>query len=198
MLSIEKRHEKRRRIAKSTCDLFIEKGYSNITISQLAKVAGIGKGTIYEYFQNKEDIIFELMACLQEEYDIVLHEKLKEEVSAKQKLLFLCDIFLSDDKTVQVQRKIYKEFLSIYINEKTDEMIEYNNKMMAKYSLVLESIFQDSIKKNELPSLSLSLIPSIFATLQGFLIISDNKNSMIEYIDNLFLLLETNVIQKEF
>ena len=190
MLSIEKRHEKRRRIAKSTCDLFIEKGYMNITISQIAKIAGIGKGTVYEYFKNKEDIIFELMACLQEEYDLVLHQKLNEAITAKEKLIYLFDIFLSDEKTIQIQRKIYKEFLSIYINEKTEEMVEYNNKMMEKYSLVLESIFKESIKRDEISTMSLSMIPSIFATLQGFLILSDNKSQMIEYIDNLFLLLE--------
>jgi AcrR family transcriptional regulator len=197
MLSIEKRHEKRKCIAKSTCELFIEKGYVNITISQIAKVAGIGKGTIYEYFKNKEDIIFELMACLQEEYDVVLNKKLKSDISVKEKLLCLCDIFLSDDTVVLTQRKIYKEFLSIYINEKTEEMISYNNKMMEKYSLILEEIFSQSIRKKEISSLSLSLIPSIFATLQGFLIISDDKTLMIDYIDNLFLLLEKEIIEKE-
>ena len=62
-----KKINKRKAIAKSTCDLFITKGFVNISISEIAKVAGIGKGTIYEYFTNKEDIIFELMSCLQED-----------------------------------------------------------------------------------------------------------------------------------
>ncbi|MDC0933546.1 hypothetical protein OAR97_06810, partial [Arcobacteraceae bacterium] len=68
---------------------------------------------------------------------------------------------------------------------------------MEKYSLILEGIFSQSIQKNEISNLSLSLIPSIFATLQGFLIISDDKTLMIDYIDNLFLLLEKNTVENE-
>jgi len=190
VLSIEKKHEKRKKIAKSSCNLFLEKGYVNITISEIAKAAGIGKGTIYEYFTNKEDIIFELMACLQEEYDPKLKIKLEQNITAKEKLIFLFDIFLSDDAIVQTQRKIYKEFLSIYIHNKTDAMDIYNKKMMDKYRNVLENIFTESIKKNELSKTSLDFVPSIFATLQGFFITYEDKSVIYEYIDNLFKLFE--------
>ena len=54
MLTKEKKLEKRKAIAKSTCDLFVRKGFVNISVSEIAHVAGIGKGTVYEYFSNKE------------------------------------------------------------------------------------------------------------------------------------------------
>lgn len=192
MLTIEKKQEKRKRIAKSTCNLFIEKGYVKITISEIAKVAGIGKGTIYEYFSNKEDIIFELMACLQEEYDTNLNEKLNQNISTKEKLISLFDIFLSKDERVQIQRKIYKEFLSIYIHNKTAEMDMYNKKMMEKYTMILEKILSEAIEKNEISEMSLSFVSSIFATLQGYFIMDEEINIMHDYIDNLFILLEIN------
>lgn len=198
MLSIEKKHEKRKKIARSTCDLFIQKGYINITISEIAKVAGIGKGTIYEYFANKEDIIFELMACLQEEYDPKLQKKLVENISLKEKLICLFDIFLNDDEIVVTQRKIYKEFLSIYIHNKTDAMDRYNKNMMEKYQLILEQIFIDAIEKKEITSISLSFIPSIFATFQGFFMLGENKKMMLTYIENLLKLFEQNKEQKEY
>lgn len=189
-MSVEKKHEKRKRIAKSSCNLFVEKGYVNITISEIAKAAGIGKGTIYEYFSNKEDIIFELMACLQEEYDPKLNKKLEQNITAKEKLIFLFDIFLGDGEIVQTQRKIYKEFLSIYIHNKTDAMDMYNKKMMDKYRNILENIFTDAINKNEISKTSLDFIPSIFATLQGFFITYEDKSVIYQYIDNLFKLFE--------
>ena len=64
MLTKEKKLQKRKDIAKSTCELFVRKGFVNISVSEIAQVAGIGKGTVYEYFRNKEDIVFELMSCL--------------------------------------------------------------------------------------------------------------------------------------
>ncbi len=190
MLSIEKKYEKRRKIAKSSCNLFLEKGYANITISQIAKVAGIGKGTIYEYFSNKEDIIFELMACLQDEYDPKLRKKLEENSNTKEKVICLFDIFLSDNKIVQTQRKIYKEFLSIYIHNKTDAMDTYNKKMMDKYKNILENIFIEAIEKKELSEISLDFVTSIFATLQGFFITHEEKSVIYGYIDSLFKLFE--------
>jgi len=190
LLSLEKKYLKRKKIAKSTCNLFLEKSYSNITISEIAKVAGIGKGTIYEYFSNKEDIVFELMASLQEEYDPKLTKKLDQNISAKEKVISLFDIFLSEEEVVQTQKKIYKKFLSIYIDNKTDAMATYNKKMMGKYRNILENIFMESIKKNELSQTSLAFIPSIFATLQGFFITYEDKNVIYEYIDNLFKLFE--------
>ena len=189
--------KKEKKIAKSSCNLFLEKGYENITISEIAKVAGIGKGTIYEYFSNKEDIIFELMASLQEEYDPKLNKKLDQNISTKEKLISLFDIFLSDDEIVQTQRKIYKEFLSIYIHNKTDAMDTYNKDMMDKYRSVLKNIFMEAIEKNELSKISLDFIPSIFATLQGFFITYEDKSVIYEYIDNLFHLFEIKKNEEE-
>lgn len=37
-----------------------EKGYNQATISQVAKLAKVSEGTIYEYFKNKEDLLFSI------------------------------------------------------------------------------------------------------------------------------------------
>jgi len=47
---------KTREIAQAALVLFSHKGYETTNVGQLAKIAGIGKGTIYEYFQTKEDL----------------------------------------------------------------------------------------------------------------------------------------------
>lgn len=43
-------------IALAALQLFSQKGYSSTSVGQIAAAAGIGKGTIYEYFKTKEDI----------------------------------------------------------------------------------------------------------------------------------------------
>ena len=184
---------KRKDIAKSTCNLFIEEGFVNISISQIAKVAGIGKGTIYEYFKNKEDIVFELMSCLQEDYDPKLEFNLKESIDTKQKVIYLFNIFLSDDETIQTQRKIYKEFLAIYLSNPSQEIVEYHLELKNKYSLVLSDILNEAIKNDEILELAIEFVPSLFATLEGFFITSeDSKKDILDYIDNLFILLKKN------
>lgn len=51
---------KRETILASASQNFKDKGFANSTISKIAKDANIGKGTIYEYFNSKEEL---LMYC---------------------------------------------------------------------------------------------------------------------------------------
>jgi AcrR family transcriptional regulator len=50
------REEKTRTIARAALELFSQRGFAATSVGQIAKAAGIGKGTIYEYFDTKADI----------------------------------------------------------------------------------------------------------------------------------------------
>lgn len=86
--------QKRKDIALSCKKLFLNHHLSDVTVSQIALIAGVGKGTIYEYFTNKEDIVFEIITILMEEGNMRKHEKLSKIDSTKEKIkvfgVFLC------------------------------------------------------------------------------------------------------------
>jgi len=48
---------KRERILRAAVDVFAEFGYFNAKVSQIAKSAGVADGTIYLYFDGKEDLL---------------------------------------------------------------------------------------------------------------------------------------------
>src|SRR4030042_5453207 len=52
--------EKKKKILMSAIKIIGDKGYQNATIAEIAKDAGIGDATIYEYFKNKEDILLSI------------------------------------------------------------------------------------------------------------------------------------------
>ena len=52
-----KKKEKKREIGFAALNLFAEKGFSNTSMRQIADSAAVGKGTVYEYFLSKEDLI---------------------------------------------------------------------------------------------------------------------------------------------
>lgn len=56
MTPLSKDEAKHRRIIQAAIQVFAEEGVSNGKIANIAKAAGIGKGTIYEYFSSKTDI----------------------------------------------------------------------------------------------------------------------------------------------
>lgn len=48
---------KRERILRASIDVFAEHGYFNAKVAQIAKAAGVADGTIYLYFDGKEDLL---------------------------------------------------------------------------------------------------------------------------------------------
>lgn len=50
--------DKRDRILHAASMVLARKGYAGTLISEIADTAGIGKGTVYEYFKNKEELFF--------------------------------------------------------------------------------------------------------------------------------------------
>jgi TetR/AcrR family transcriptional regulator, fatty acid metabolism regulator protein len=48
---------KRERILRAAVDVFAEFGYFNAKVAQIAKSAGVADGTIYLYFDGKEDLL---------------------------------------------------------------------------------------------------------------------------------------------
>lgn len=60
MVGIEKVGGTKKKIIEAAMEVFSEKVFSDATISEIAKKAGIGDATIYEYFKNKEDLLFNI------------------------------------------------------------------------------------------------------------------------------------------
>ena len=52
-----KKEEIRAKIIETAIGLFARHGLANVTVDHIADMADIGKGTIYNYFETKEDIV---------------------------------------------------------------------------------------------------------------------------------------------
>jgi len=68
---------KRERILRAAVDVFAEYGYFNAKVSTIAKTAGVADGTIYLYFDNKED----LLVTIFREHTRTFLDSLKRELS---------------------------------------------------------------------------------------------------------------------
>jgi AcrR family transcriptional regulator len=62
----EKKRQTRQAIIAAAVSLFAEKGFDQTSMDELARAAGVGKGTIYGYFANKSEIF---LAFCEEEID---------------------------------------------------------------------------------------------------------------------------------
>lgn len=56
------KEDKRELIREAAIQVFSEKGYHEARADEIAQAAGVAVGTIYNYFENKEDILFDIFA----------------------------------------------------------------------------------------------------------------------------------------
>ncbi|MHC4133477.1 MAG: TetR/AcrR family transcriptional regulator [Planctomycetota bacterium] len=59
--------ERRRRILQAARKVFARGGYAATRMSDIATAAGVGKGTLYEYFRGKEDLFSTLVVAVARE-----------------------------------------------------------------------------------------------------------------------------------
>lgn len=187
--------QKKKDIALSCKELFVRKGIRDLTISEVAKSAGIGKGTTHEYFKNKEEIVFEIVSILMQEHSEKLLSEIEKIECTKDKIKKFSELFYNTDD--YELREIYKEFISITLINPNDEMIEFQTQSNERYYEWFKEIIQEGIDKNELIEESIELARGIFVMSKGMFIISRTTNTVDDlkleldtFIDTIFKLLE--------
>jgi AcrR family transcriptional regulator len=191
MPKIVDKEQKRKDIAFACKELFFQKGINDLTISEVAKTAGVGKGTIYEYFNNKEDIIFEIVHILMLEHNVKKEKLLSSTDSTKEKVKHFFDFFYNEED-VEL-RQLYKEFISISLMNPQNQMISFQTYCFTTYYQWLEKILQEGIDKKEIKPEAIKLAKGLFLLGDSMLIasaattaIDDIKEEIDTYIDTLF------------
>ena len=55
-----KKQQTREKIARVALELFIERGFEQVTVTEVAEAADVSVNTVYNYFPTKEDLFFGL------------------------------------------------------------------------------------------------------------------------------------------
>lgn len=163
MAIIVNKVQKRRDIALSCTELLLEKGIKKLTVAEVATTAGVSKGSIYDYFENKEDIVFEIIRSFIVQYQEGINMKISEELTTREKVFVLFDFLLSETDEFQKQHNIYKEYVSISLSSNSESMIEFNQECSNFFKSIKTAIIQNGINKGE-------LIPQSIKIVDGFIL----------------------------
>lgn len=82
--------DKREEIVRAALELIAEQGFHGAPMAMIAERAGVGAGTIYRYFENKDVLIREIYAGLESQVWVVLKEGYPEEGSLREQFLHIC------------------------------------------------------------------------------------------------------------
>lgn len=177
--------ETKRKIYNHAINLFSEKGFKKVKVSDICKSADVSVGVFYHYFKSKEEV-------LNESYEHVFNEITNETLKLK------------DAKAVNKIR----EALSLYAKRITYRGVKYteiflNNELSKKSEIFstknnllgfIETLVKEAIIKKELfgdeKEISLSLFKSARGNTYIWVLKSDTMNLEKEILESTDILLK--------
>ena len=132
-----KKAEVRAQILDTAMQLFSRHGLDEVTVDQIADAADIGKGTVYNYFTTKEDIVVAFMADLEAR----VQSKVSRFVVSKEPL----DSILAGFVRLQFRLKSpYHRFVRVFLAQmliRTEQFLPYMLEMQKAIDPPLKALF---------------------------------------------------------
>jgi len=185
-------------ILASATKVFAEKGFLNASITEIASAAGVGDATIYSFFRNKEDLLFEIPynAFVSFLNGALSHLKgLKSPEEKLRKYIWHHIAYYENNK----------DYTKIYITELSRNSRFYKTKsyqLLKKYSQIVIDILQEGMqaglfKTNINPYLIRNFIFGSIDNLALSWVLLNKPQSIIEQSDGLTnIVLEAILVDK--
>jgi len=188
--------QRRKEIATSCYELIHDNGIKNLTVAQVAKTAGIGKGTVYEYFENKEDIVFEIINLHIEDYHNEFLETIKDVNTTREKIFHFFKFVLDGSEENLKHFNGYKEYLSIMLADGGDAMCDFNMECHSFFSNQLKMMIDEAVENGELIPQAALMSEGLLIFEKGLVLLKmtqkdfDAKKECELFINNFFDLIE--------
>ncbi|MGE6260013.1 TetR/AcrR family transcriptional regulator [Heyndrickxia sporothermodurans] len=121
-------------------------GYKATTMDQVAKLANVGKGTIYTFFKNKEELFDEIIISLIKEMKEAAEEVIDENLSFCENANLALFKLLEFRKKHQLTIKLFQEEREIG----TREVLEVMQRLEFEIVSYIKEIIQKAINKDEI------------------------------------------------
>ncbi|MCD7725754.1 MAG: TetR/AcrR family transcriptional regulator [Clostridiales bacterium] len=143
----EKSVQKKKYILETARQVFVEKGYKNVTMKDIVDACGISRGGLYLYFDSTEQILLEVLQMDAAETDDVFAGNITQDDTAAD----ILTLFLKEQKKELLRKKnsltvaVYEYFFA----RKTDDK---NNMLRRQFDAgvrVLEKLIEAGIASGE-------------------------------------------------
>jgi TetR/AcrR family fatty acid metabolism transcriptional regulator len=138
-----KNHEKYRRIIDAAAKVFARKGFYKAKVSEIAQEAGIADGTIYIYFDHKDDI---LISLFEEKMKEVL-DNMRKEISVESDPLKKIEKFALVHLKLIKDNKDMAEIIQVELRQSSKFMKNYRNPRFFEYLDLIGDIIREGKQK---------------------------------------------------
>lgn len=158
---------KRERILEAAVAVFAEKGYHQARIEEIAARAGVGKGTVYEYFASKLELFQEMFRAVLGRYYERLQSVREEGLTVVERLRLLLELhldFISQNarfaRVAFADGVGYDQELAFWIYEQRKAKLER-----------MRALFEEGIDRGEFRPVDAAIAASIFIGAMTSLIV---------------------------
>jgi len=180
-------NDKKTRIMRAATDVFVKKGFCQATVEEIAVAAGVGKGTVYEYFSSKEELFCSIFHEGHSYFMQVFQQKMDEKNSSKEKLENGIALWT---EFVFAHPNLSWLLFSAQVNVEPFLMVEEHHKNFIKF---ITELFQKGIDSGDFRSGDAELMAQIFIgycrAICGYIMRypETKRNSLAEEIVNMLL-----------
>lgn len=167
--------DRKTEIVNVAAKLFKEKGYSAVTMRDIAQAMDIKAASLYNHIKSKQEILVLIVIEIAEEFTNVMNEVVCSKDSAIKKIERIIqlhvDITLRDSNALACLNNDWMHL--------TDSDLEYFIKMRNDYEDNFKDIVKKGIQDNEIKNLNLDVIIfSILSTLRTLYIWYNKTNKL--------------------
>ena len=146
------RENRKNAILKAARKLFFEKGFRQVTVENIARKAEFSKGSIYLYFNSKEEIYSQILLNDIDKFHDRVADILQDPSSASEALIRVAEIyvdfFLND-------RELFRILMNFMLHNNDMNLPEDINNHIIKTTnrtiSIIEQVFKYGIEKGEFP-----------------------------------------------
>lgn len=120
------------KIIHASRKVFAEKGFHNAKMEDIADEAGVGKGTIYDYFSSKKELFETMIKEMATGFKALIQENISEDMDFDEKLKALARVKFEIIKNHKdIENLVFKNFSNFdeslmgWLEKIRNEMLEY-------------------------------------------------------------------------
>lgn len=112
------REQRKQEIVQAAIHVYVAKGYSATTLSDIANQAGLAHGLVYYYFKNKKSLFREIYECMMDRSLNYTTEYFEQDVPVleqfKNYALLICERVIKDPETQRFYMRISLDLHHLY------------------------------------------------------------------------------------
>jgi AcrR family transcriptional regulator len=134
-----KKRQTRQAIAKAAKRLFLDRGFEQVSVAEVARAADVSEQTVFNYFPSKEDLVFDRMDTFEHELLSAVRERPEGETPLRAFVRFILD--RSDTAMAGEGRRRVAELTRLVTASQS--LMARERQIVAKYTDALATLLAD-------------------------------------------------------